>query len=33
MADGRPKEVVQLYTGSSAVQDEPVLVESPAAHG
>jgi homopolymeric O-antigen transport system ATP-binding protein len=33
MADGRPKEVVQLYAGSSAVQDEPVLVESPSAHG
>jgi ABC-type polysaccharide/polyol phosphate transport system ATPase subunit len=33
MADGSPKEVVQLYAGSSAVQDEPVLVESPSAHG
>jgi ABC-type polysaccharide/polyol phosphate transport system ATPase subunit len=32
-ADGNPRDVVQLYAGSSAVPDEPVLVESPAAHG
>jgi ABC-type polysaccharide/polyol phosphate transport system ATPase subunit len=33
MADGPPKEVVRLYAGSSAVKDEPVLVEAPSAHG
>jgi ABC-type polysaccharide/polyol phosphate transport system ATPase subunit len=32
-ADGRPKDVVQLYAGSSALPDEPVLVEAPSAHG
>jgi ABC-type polysaccharide/polyol phosphate transport system ATPase subunit len=32
-ADGRPKEVVELYTGTSALPEEPVLVEAPSVHG
>ncbi|HMF78238.1 MAG TPA: ABC transporter ATP-binding protein [Bryobacteraceae bacterium] len=32
VADGPPVEVVERYTGSSAVANEPVLVEAPTAH-
>jgi ABC-type polysaccharide/polyol phosphate transport system ATPase subunit len=32
MADGRPKEVVESYTGPGVLADEPLLLEAPSAH-